>query len=132
MEFVRTARMLEEPLNISLLPPDTGSVNWRRIGVRKEGTDTRETVFDVQSNVHAGREFRYHEVVWRATDPSKDGNLGGAFVRCLRPGDRINLIARAMVRGNKSQCTIAFSGFSLADWDTSTLGGRTKFKRPRF
>ena len=108
--------MLEEPLDISLLPPDKEFTDWRRINVRQEGTDAEKIMWCVQRNVHAGKEFRYHEVVWRADDPSKDekgrflfetedDNLeetghdrGGAFVRCLRPGDRINLLVRARVR----------------------------------
>jgi len=117
MDLVRTAKVLEEPLDISLLRPDTELVDWRRTGVHREGCGTEKTTWCVQRNVHAGKDFKYHEVVWRADDPSRDEkgrflfeaehenqeetgrDRGGVFVRSLHPGDRINLLARAKYPG---------------------------------
>lgn len=48
-------------------------------------------VWHIQKNVHAQRETKMHEVVWTWTGKSSD------FVKCLRAGDRISVVARALV-----------------------------------
>ena len=62
----------------------------------------------LQRNVHAGKDWKTHSVVWKHHGPDSgpvDENTGagmGGDLRCLKPGDRINLVARAMVIRHRS------------------------------
>lgn len=93
-----------------------GNVVWQTVAVpettkREDGIETvitEKKVWHVQRNVHARNLFKEHEIVWNHSDDDQDGTAedvvaetgagkGGDFVRLLRPGDRIRVIARAMV-----------------------------------
>ncbi|RPA94644.1 hypothetical protein L873DRAFT_1700735 [Choiromyces venosus 120613-1] len=60
----------------------------------------------LQSNVHAGDDWKTHLVTWKHDGPDSgniDGSTGAGtgadLVRCLKPGDRINLVAKARFPG---------------------------------
>lgn len=99
----------------------------------------------VQMNAQASHHIRHHEVVWSSTDASttaalRSGNVGGAeydektgsgrglgFVDNLQSGDRIALIARALVSVTSSDPVI------LRDFNDScsTLAGKTTYMARR-
>ena len=64
----------------------------------------------LQRNVHAGKDWKTHRVVWNHHGPDSGpinentgAGTGGDLIRCLKPGDRINLVARAWVIGHRSR-----------------------------
>ncbi|KAL0631518.1 hypothetical protein Q9L58_009603 [Maublancomyces gigas] len=92
------------------------NVVWQTVAVpettkREDGIETvitEKKVWHVQSNVHAMESFKEHEIIWNYSDDDGDeisedeeaktgAGKGGDFVRLLRSGDRIRVIARAMV-----------------------------------
>lgn len=80
-----------------------------RVEVDGEVGERRGVLWKVQANVVAGREYTVHEGEWRKSgdewtggEASDDGNEGSGdgtgFVDVLKPGDRVGIWARAMVR----------------------------------
>ena len=85
----------------SILRPDKDT------GVYSEISVNGSQRFHVQNNVHISRNYDTHEIEWTEDDGGDDdrGGHGGTgrgagvgFVRALRPGDKIALIAMAQVR----------------------------------
>lgn len=122
MQAVQLAAELPSPTDIVTeaelreLQSSGENVVWQTVAVpettkRVDGIETvitEKKVWDVQRNVHAKELFKEHEIIWNYSDDDKDeisedeeaktgAGKGGDFVRLLRPGDRIRVIARAMV-----------------------------------
>ncbi|KAG0635854.1 hypothetical protein HOY80DRAFT_892343 [Tuber brumale] len=108
-----------EPLVDAVVVTKTSDCNnspWKRVSATKmsEVNDNRNLAsgsketnnWDLQRNVHAGQDWKTHFVVWKHDGPDSgpvDENTGAGagadLVRCLKPGDRINLVARAQFPG---------------------------------
>ncbi|PWW72525.1 hypothetical protein C7212DRAFT_225527 [Tuber magnatum] len=90
--------------------------SWKRVSATKKGvTDENRSLtsnpeekitWELQRNVHAGQDWKTHWVVWKhdgpdsgPVDESTGAGTGADLVRCLKPGDRINLVARAQFPG---------------------------------
>lgn len=92
------------PLDWSLSENDSDSVGKGLTVVEVDGRKR----WHIQRNVHVSSELKDHEVVWtdRDDDPAEDDTeedgetgkgKGWGFVRTLRAGDRIAVLARALV-----------------------------------
>jgi len=82
----------------------------------------QKNTWDLQRNVHAGQNWRKHCVVWERHGPDSGpvnentgAGMGADFVRCLKPGDRINLVARAQVIRPDLGCDVLLTGY-LVSW----------------
>ena len=95
---------------------DSHDPRWERLSAT--GGNDRGSTSDsggkntwvLQRNVHAGKDWKTHCVVWKhhgpdsgPVDENTGAGMGGDLLRCLKPGDRINLVARAMVIGHRSR-----------------------------
>ncbi|KAF4565397.1 hypothetical protein EYR36_001968 [Pleurotus pulmonarius] len=94
----------------SILRPDKDT------GVYSEISVNGSQRFHVQNNVHVSRNYDTHEIEWAEDDGGDDdrGGHGGTgrgagvgFVRALRPGDKIALIALAQYSGWANNVTFA-------------------------
>ena len=110
-----------EPLVDTEVLSETGDFEshdsrWERISAtgghdRGSTSDPGEKkTWVLQRNVHAGKDWKTHCVVWKHHGPDSGpvnentgAGMGGDLLRCLKPGDRINLVARAWVIGHRSQ-----------------------------
>jgi len=101
-----------------------GEVNANRSLTSKS---EQKNTWDLQRNVHAGQDWKTHWVVWERHGPDSGpvnedtgAGTGADFVRCLKPGDRINLVARAQVISLDLGCDVL-----LTSLPSSFLAGRT-------
>ncbi|KAG0123911.1 hypothetical protein HOY82DRAFT_494750 [Tuber indicum] len=98
---------------------DYNNSPWKRVSATKMGevndngtsgslasSSEEKNTWNLQRNVHAGQDWKTHLVVWKHDGPDSgpvDENTGAGagadLVRCLKPGDRINLVARAQFPG---------------------------------
>jgi len=93
---------------------DYDDSRWERVsaagggGVNANGGLTsdseQKSTWNLQRNVHAGQDWKTHWVVWKHHGPDSGpvsentgAGMGADLVRRLKPGDRINLVARAQV-----------------------------------
>lgn len=118
---VQNAAQLPEPVDIDNeaklrgSQSSDGKLAWETVtvsGTAKDKDGQKDVVvekkrWELQKNVHAVDAFKEHEIIWTWTDNDKiveddDGasgsGKGGDFVRCLRPGYRIRVVAGAQVR----------------------------------
>jgi len=89
---------------------------WKRVSASVEGEvnanksftsdSEQKNTWDLQRNVHAGQDWKTHWVVWEHHGPGSGpvnentgAGMGAELVRCLKSGDRINLVARAKYPG---------------------------------
>lgn len=121
---IQEAAPLPDPVDITdesklkELQSSDGRLVWKTITIPQitrsddglEDVVTEKKIWHVQKNVHAKREVTEHEVVWTSADYDRDeeadngeaGDKTGAgkgddFVKCLKSGDRIGIVARALV-----------------------------------
>ncbi|CUS13284.1 unnamed protein product [Tuber aestivum] len=95
---------------------DYNNSPWKRVSATKKGVadenrsptsnPEEKITWDLQRNVHAGQDWKTHWVVWKhdgpdsgPVDESTGAGAGADLIRCLKPGDRINLVARAQFPG---------------------------------
>ena len=94
---------------------DSYDSRWERLSAtgRNDRGSTSDSggrnTWALQRNVHAGKGWKTHWVVWKhhgpdsgPVDENTGAGMGADLLRCLKPGDRINLVARAMVIGHRS------------------------------
>ena len=94
---------------------DSRDSRWERIssaGGHDRGSTSDsggKDTWPLQRNIHAGKDWKTHCVVWKHHGPDSGpvnentgAGMGADLLRCLKPGDRINLVARANVIGHRS------------------------------
>jgi hypothetical protein len=120
VDAISRAQRLEQPVPLSGMPelPEQQNTAWKPVTVTRRIFDSAtkslklevKDIWKLQRNVHAGGNWKSHEIVWTCDDPEKNlegeylegtdengAGRGGDFVRSLESGDRIKLIARAIV-----------------------------------
>ncbi|KAF9496883.1 hypothetical protein BDN71DRAFT_1547683 [Pleurotus eryngii] len=87
----------------SILRPDEDTSIYSEISVNGNQR------FHVQNNMHVSRNYDIHEIEWTEDGSGEDNDRGGhggtgrgagrGFVKALRPGDKVSLIAMAQYPG---------------------------------
>ena len=101
-------------------PSDYHDSRWKRVSASVGGEvnanrsftsdSEQKNTWDLQRNVHAGQDWKTHWVIWEHHGPGSGpvnentgAGMGAELVRCLKSGDRINLVARAKVVCHRSR-----------------------------
>ncbi|KAI5837488.1 hypothetical protein DFP73DRAFT_568245 [Morchella snyderi] len=101
------ARPLTNPINIKgreVLSARQFELGWRTVPISKGNTGGTCERSHIQCNVRSSSEARQHTVVWSWDDrPGSQlaggSGYGGDFVRSMKAGDRVSVVARAMFPG---------------------------------
>lgn len=131
IQAIQNAAPLPSPTDISdetelrELQSFDGKPIWETVSVSEttkgedgvENVVTEKKVWHIQRNVHASNTIKEHEIVWTRSDDGEDksdeeGDLntgtgkGADLVRCLKPGYRIRVTARALVGCLLDRCSL--------------------------
>lgn len=101
----RGATPLTSPVNIKdrdVLSARQSELGWKTVPISKGNTEETCERCHIQCNVRASSETKKHTVVWSWDDrPGSQltggSGYGGDFVRSMKAGDRVAVVARAMV-----------------------------------
>lgn len=101
----RGATPLTNSINIKdrdVLSARQSELGWKTVPISKGNTEETCERCHIQCNVRASSETKMHKVVWSWNDrPGSQlaggSGYGGDFVRSMKAGDRVSVVARAMV-----------------------------------
>ncbi|KAH8149335.1 uncharacterized protein LAJ45_06414 [Morchella importuna] len=103
----RGATPLTNSINIKdrdVLSARQSELGWKTVPISKGNTEETCERCHIQCNVRASSETKMHKVVWSWNDrPGSQlaggSGYGGDFVRSMKAGDRVSVVARAMYPG---------------------------------